>query len=99
MHVDRRKLCIAVGFLEGLGPKQEVEHKQVANYLQKTAALMHISRDNIFNVYMDEGSVMVATANNVLRDIWDKTTFYLCWPHKIHGIGEKMKEDEEFHGP
>ena len=66
----------------------------MANYLQKTAALMHISPDNVLNVYMDEGSVMVATANNVPKGIWDKTTFYLCWPHTLHGIGEKMKKDE-----
>ena len=55
---------------------------------------MHISPGSIFNVYMDEGSAVVATANNVPKGIWDKTTFYLCWPHTLHGIGEKMKKDE-----
>mmetsp|Transcript_121517 Transcript_121517/g.211151 ORF Transcript_121517/g.211151 Transcript_121517/m.211151 type:complete len:97 (-) Transcript_121517:263-553(-) len=24
--------------------------------------------------------------------------FYLCWPHKVHAVGEKMKENEDFHG-
>ena len=36
---------------------------------------------------------------NTLNGIWDRTTFYLCWPHKLHGIGQKMKEDEAPHGP
>ena len=60
---------------------------------------MHISPGSIFNVYMDEGSAVVATANNVPKGIQDQTTFYLCWPHKLHGIGQKMNEHEEFHGP
>ena len=43
-----------------------------------------------------EGSVMVASAQNVLKSIWTKAEWWLCTSHKLFGIGDIMKDHPSF---
>ena len=57
---------------------------------------LRIECDQVKHVYMDEGSVMVASVRHVLKAIWTKVEWWLCTSHKLFGIGDIMKDHPNF---
>ena len=55
-----------------------------------------LQRDQVQFVFIDEGSVLVAASGHILQQLWSNARMFLCWSHKLHGVGEVMKENELF---
>ena len=90
-HVGGRlKFCIDVAFLEGKGPQRGVEHKEIAGALLSSLATAQIHPDRINFVISDEGSTVVAAAKHVLQHVWRNARWFLCWSHKLAGIGSRL---------
>ena len=96
-HVGGRlKFCIDVAFLEGKGPQRGVEHKEIAGALLSSLATAQIHPDRINFVISDEGSTVVAAAKHVLQHVWRNARWFLCWSHKLAGIGDILRKHDVF---
>ena len=90
------KFCIDVAFLEGKGPQRGVEHKEIAGALLSSLATAQIHPDRINFVISDEGSTVVAAAKHVLQHVWRNARWFLCWSHKLAGIGDILRKHDVF---
>ena len=63
------KFCIDVQFLEVKGPNNGVEHTEVASALIAALATVSIHQDQVRFCILDEGSVMVAAGDHILKKV------------------------------
>ena len=57
-------------------------------------ATVSIHPDQAQFCIMDEGSVMVAAGDHILKKVWKNSMWFLCWAHKLHGVGGVTKATE-----
>ena len=75
------KFCIDVKFLEGKGPNNGVEHTEVASAMIAALATVSIHPDQVQFCIMDEGSVMVAAGDHILKKVWKNSMWFLRHIH------------------
>ena len=74
------------------GPNNGVEHTEVASAMIAALATVSIHPDQVQFCIMDEGSVMVAAGDHILKKVWKNSMWFLCWA--LHGVGSVTKASE-----
>ena len=96
VHSTMINICLDVMFLEGHGPKNGVEHKEVAAQVIMAFSKARLQPDQVQFVFIDEGSVLVAAWEHILQPLWSNAIMFLCWAHTLHGVGDVIREDPKF---